>query len=98
VAPFAFIALPAQAITPGNLLYLVFVTLAVYAQNLTGRALALILPGLVGATGLLWLARRVCFHWRPPLSPRIPKLLVCALLVARGATMIHAAVSVLVPA
>jgi hypothetical protein len=41
-----------HGITPGNALFLVFVTLAVYAQNLTGFALALILLGLVGATEL----------------------------------------------
>lgn len=41
-----------HGITPGNALFLVFVTLAVYAQNLTGFALALILLGLVGATDL----------------------------------------------
>jgi len=41
-----------HGIAPGNALFLVFVTLAVYAQNLTGFALALILLGLVGATEL----------------------------------------------
>ena len=37
---------------PGTALFLVFVTLAVYAQNLTGFALALVLLGLVGAADL----------------------------------------------
>jgi uncharacterized protein len=36
-----------------HLLFLLFVALAVYAQNLTGFALALILLGLVGATDLV---------------------------------------------
>jgi uncharacterized protein len=36
-----------------HLLFLTFVALAVYAQNLTGFALALILLGLVGATDLV---------------------------------------------
>ena len=36
-----------------HLLFLMFVALAVYAQNLTGFALALILLGLVGATDLV---------------------------------------------
>jgi uncharacterized membrane protein YfcA len=36
-----------------HLLFLLFVTLAAYAQNLTGFALALILLGLVGATDLV---------------------------------------------
>ncbi len=36
-----------------HLLFLMFVALAVYAQNLTGFALALILLGLVGATDLI---------------------------------------------
>jgi hypothetical protein len=36
-----------------HLLFLIFVTLATYAQNLTGFALALILLGLVGATDLV---------------------------------------------
>jgi hypothetical protein len=36
-----------------HLLFLMFVALAAYAQNLTGFALALILLGLVGATDLV---------------------------------------------
>src|SRR5215470_1301115 len=36
-----------------HLLFLTFVALAVYAQNLTGFALALILLGLIGATNLV---------------------------------------------
>src|SRR5215470_3980416 len=36
-----------------HLLFLTFVALAVYAQNLTGFALALILLGLIGATDLV---------------------------------------------
>jgi uncharacterized protein len=36
-----------------HLLFLMFVAVAVYAQNLTGFALALILLGLVGATDLV---------------------------------------------
>lgn len=36
----------------GNALFLVFVALAVFAQNMTGFALALVLLGLVGATDL----------------------------------------------
>lgn len=36
-----------------HLLYLLFVALAVYAQNVTGFALALILLGLIGATGIV---------------------------------------------
>jgi len=36
-----------------HLLFLMFVALAVYAQNLTGFALALILLGLIGATDLV---------------------------------------------
>ena len=36
-----------------HLLFLIFVAFAVYAQNLTGFALALILLGLVGATDLI---------------------------------------------
>lgn len=36
-----------------HVLFIVFVAIAVYAQNLTGFALALILLGLVGATNLL---------------------------------------------
>src|SRR3546814_448489 len=37
---------------PTIILFLIFVALAVYAQNLTGFALALVLLGLVGATDL----------------------------------------------
>jgi len=36
-----------------NILFLLFVALAVYTQNMTGFALALVLLGLVGATDLL---------------------------------------------
>jgi uncharacterized protein len=36
-----------------HLLYLLFVALAAYAQNVTGFALALILLGLIGATGIV---------------------------------------------
>ncbi len=42
-----------------HLLFLMFVALAVYAQNLTGFALALILLGLIGATDLVPLADAV---------------------------------------
>jgi len=42
-----------------HLLLLLFVALAVYAQNLTGFALALILLGLIGATDLVPLADAV---------------------------------------
>lgn len=41
-----------HGIMPGSALFLVFVTVAVYAQNLTGFALALVLLGLVGAIDL----------------------------------------------
>jgi uncharacterized protein len=46
----SFCNIGATAMT--NLLFLLFVALAAYAQNLTGFALALILLGLVGATGI----------------------------------------------
>ena len=36
-----------------HLVFLIFVALAVYAQNVTGFALALILLGLIGATDLV---------------------------------------------
>ena len=53
-----------------HLLFLMFVTLAVYAQTLTGFALALILLGLVGATDLV------------PLTDAVNAVTVMAVVVA----------------
>ncbi len=53
-----------------HLLFLIFVTLAVYAQTLTGFALALILLGLVGATDLV------------PLTDAVNAVTVMAVVVA----------------
>jgi hypothetical protein len=47
-------------------LFLTFVALAVYAQNLTGFALALILLGLVGATEDDFQRSRRATHRRTP--------------------------------
>jgi uncharacterized protein len=53
-----------------HLLFLMFVTLAVYAQALTGFALALILLGLIGATDLV------------PLTDAVNAVTVMALVIA----------------
>jgi hypothetical protein len=47
-----------------HLLFLTFVALAVYAQNLTGFALALILLGLVGAIEDDFQRSWRAAHWR----------------------------------
>jgi uncharacterized membrane protein YfcA len=60
-----------------HLLFLLFVALAVYAQNVTGFALALILLGLVGATDLL------------PLPDAVNAVMVMVMVLANAGTFLY---------